>query len=135
MNAAPAREAPRTNDASAGSAEEPAASQTAIVADLLRAWTSLLNFELILARSSLRRLLIGMIAVPVIGLSTWLGLCALLVAAAQAYTHDWTLALLLGCGVQLLVLAILVHRLRCWAKDLTLPQSRAALAQAMERMS
>jgi hypothetical protein len=135
MKAAPPAEAPASNDADAGPAEEQVASQAASVADLLRAWTTLLNFELILARRSLRWLLIGVIAAPVIGLGTWLGLCALLVATAQAYTHDWALALLLGSGVQLLALAILLHRLRCWAHDLTLPQSRAALARAMERMS
>lgn len=135
MNAAPAAEAPASNDADAGPDEEQSASQAASLADLLRAWTTLLNFELILARRSLGWLLIGVVTVPVIGLGTWLGLCAVLVATAQAYTHDWALALLLGSGVQLLALAILLHRLRRWAHDLTLPQSRAALAQAMERMS
>ncbi len=103
--------------------------------NLISAWSSLLNLELALARRSLRWLLIGAIAIPVVALGAWIGLGALLVAAAHVYTHSWLLALLLGASVQLLVFAILLHLIRRWLRDLSLPQSRKALTRAMERMS
>lgn len=104
-------------------------------AGLGRAWIGLLDVELALARHSLRWLLIGAIAVPVVGLSAWLGLSALLVAVLQVGTSSWWLALLIGTGVQLLALTLLLHRLRRWARDLMLPQTRAALVHAMARLS
>lgn|SRR5690242_16006948 len=103
--------------------------------DLLRAWIRLLNLELTLAHRSLCWLLVGAIAVPVVGLSTWLGLCALLVAAAHIYAGNWLLALLIGAGAQFLVLGLMLQQLRRWARELTLPQSRAAVVRTMERMS
>lgn len=105
------------------------------IADLLHAWSRLLTLELALARDSLLRLIIGWIAATVIAFSAWLGLDALLVALVQTYTNSWSLALAVGAGLQLLALAILQHHLRRWARDLTLPRSRAALTRAMERMS
>jgi hypothetical protein len=71
----------------------------------------------------------------VAALSAWLSLSSLLVALAHLYTNSWLLALLFGAGTQSLALAILVRQLQRWASDLTLPQSRAALVDAMERMS
>ena len=105
------------------------------VAGLLRAWSALFVAELAVAHRSLHWLVFGMVAAPVIGLGVWLGVCALLVAVAQTYTASWTLALLFGAAVQVLMLALLLQRLRRWSRDLTLPQSRAALSRAMERMS
>jgi len=104
-------------------------------ADVVSTWAGLLDRELALARRSLRWLLIGAIIVPVAFLSAWLSLNALLVALAHWYTHSWLLALLLGTGMQLLALAISLNQLKRWTRDLTLPQSRAALVHAMERMS
>ncbi len=135
MSVTPAPEVPAASDATAAPGEESPASLATAVADLVRAFAKLLNLELTLARRSLRWLLIGAIAIPVIGLSTWLSLSALLVALVHMYTSSWLLALLSGTGVQCLALAVLLLKLRRWARDLTLPQSRAALAQAMERIS
>jgi hypothetical protein len=119
----------------ATAAPETIAATAGGVADLLRAWSSLLESEMALARSSIGWLLIGAILVPVAALSTWLGLDALFVAVARTYTNSLVLALLLAFGVQLLALALLSYQLRRWMRDLTLPHSRAALARAMEKMS
>lgn len=99
------------------------------------AWSSLLNREMALARHSLRWLLIGAIALPVIALSAWLGLSALLVAVVHIYISSWPLAILIGVAAQLVALVILVYWMRRWLRDLTLPQSRAALMHAVERMT
>ena len=61
--------------------------------------------------------------------------CSIRIESSNGRTLNWVLALLLGAGVQLLALAILLRQLRRWARDLTLPQSRAALVRAMEHMS
>jgi hypothetical protein len=134
MNATPEPETRAESEAAVPIAD-PATPLAIGVADLLGAWTRLLHLELALARSSLLWLGIGAIAVPVIGMSAWLGLSALLVATMQAYTDNWGLALLFGAGMQLLALAVLLRQLQVWAHDLSLPQSRAALVQALERMS
>jgi hypothetical protein len=135
MNARSERAAPAASDADTTSPRDSVAPLASGAADVIGAWTRLLNLELVLAQRSLRRLLIGAIAVPVVGLCVWLSLSALLVALTQIYTDSWLLALLLGSGVQLLALAMLLHQLQRWARDLTLPQSRAALVHAMKRMS
>lgn len=105
------------------------------VAGAGQAWIRLLGAEVALARRSLRWLLIGAIAVPVVGLSAWLGVSALLVAGLHALTDGWLPALLFGTSLQLLALAILLHRLRRCARDLALPQSRAVLVRVMGGLS
>ena len=135
MNAIAGRAAPAAGDAAAALREDSIAPLASGAVDVISAWTSLLNLELALAQRSLGWLLVGAVVVPVAALSAWLSLSALLVALAHLYTNSWLLALLLAAGMQLLALAILLNRLQRWARDLTLPQSRAALVHAMERMS
>ena len=134
MKATPERAPPAAGDAAATPPEDLRTPLASDAADVISAWASLLNLELALAQHSLRWLLIGAIAVPIVGLSAWLSLSALLVSLSHIYTNSWLLAVLLGSGVQLLALEILLNRLQRWARDLTLPQSRAALVHAMERM-
>jgi len=134
VNAIP-RPALAAADLTATAREDSIAPLVASAADAVSAWAGLLDLELALAQRSLRRLLLGAIVVPVAVLGAWLSLSALLVAWAHLYTDSWSLALLLASGAQLLALAILLRQLRRWARDLTLPQSRAALVRAMERMS
>ena len=135
MNATPERAMPAACAAAAEGRKDPIVALAADVADVVSGWAGLLDLELALAQRSLRWLLIGAIALPVAGLSAWLSLNAVLVAGVHVYTSSWLFALLFGAGVQLLALAILLRQLRRWARDLTLPQSRAALVHAMERMS
>lgn len=101
----------------------------------MSAWAALLTRELALAQRSLRWLLIGAIIATIAALGIWLSLSAMLIAFAYLYTNSWLLALLLGTGMQSLALAMLLRQLQRWARDLTLPQSRAVLVRAMERMS
>jgi len=132
---ATAEPATPTQDPAVAPSDDSIARLSVAAAGLGRAWIGLLDVELALARRSLRWLLIGAIAVPVVGLSAWLDLSALLVAVLHVGTNSWWLALLLGTGVQLLALTLLLHRLRRWTRDLMLPQSRAALAHVMARLS
>jgi len=118
-----------------GAAPDACAARAGGVPDLLRAWSTLLESELALARASIGWLLIGVLVVPVAALGAWFGLNALFVAVAQTYTDSLVLALLLTFGVQLLALALLLFQLRRWMRDLTLPHSRAALGRAMEKMT
>jgi hypothetical protein len=135
MNAVPGSPAQVAADETVTPPKDSIAPLAAGAADLISAWSRLLNLELVLARRSFGWLLIGAIAVPVIGFSVWVALSALLVAVVHIYTNSWLLALLFGAGMQLLLLAILLRQMRRWFRDLTLPQSRAALVQAMECMS
>ncbi|MHB8448682.1 MAG: hypothetical protein ACYC9P_12245 [Rudaea sp.] len=134
MNASSACASP-PGDAATARVDDATVSLTTETLNLLRAWLRLFNLELAMAFRGLRWLLVGAIAVPVVALSAWMGLCALLVAAAHLYTGNWLLALLIGAGTQLLALGLLLQQLRRWARDLTLPQSRAALVRAKERFS
>jgi hypothetical protein len=134
MSAMPEQAAPAIGDATA-SLTQTAAPLASAAVDLVQAWAGLLDQELALARRSLRWCLIGAVTLPVAALGLWLSLGALLVAAAYVCSGNWFVALLLGAGVQALVLALLLRRLRHWSRDLTLPQSRAALLHAMERMT
>jgi hypothetical protein len=135
MSATPEHVLPAATAAATEPCEDSVIPSAGGAAGLLRAWAHLLNLELVLAQRSLHRLLLGTIAVPVIGMSTWLSVSALLVVAIHAYTDSWLLALLLGAGAQSLALALLLQQLRRWTRDLGLPQSRAALARALARMS
>lgn len=135
MNATPERAVPSASDPTAMPGGDLVTPLLANAVDVVSAWCDLLSRELALAHRSVRWLLVGAVVVPVVGLSAWLSLSVLLVALVHEYTSSWLLALLLGTGVQMLALAILVNRLQHWARDLSLPQSRAALVRAMERMS
>jgi len=135
MNAIPR---PAVAGLDAGAAEPAADSIGALAADaadVMSAWAVLLTRELALAQRSLRWLLIGTIIATVAALGMWMSLSALLVAFAKLYTDSWVMALLLGTGLQALALAMLLRQLRSWARELSLPQSRAALVHAMEGMS
>ena len=123
-----------SGDAATARVADATAPLTTDTLDLLRAWSRLLNLELALAQRSLRWLLVGTLAVPVVGLGAWLGLCTLLVAVAHIYTDNWLLAVLIGAGAQFLALGLMLQQLRRWMRDLTLPESRAALARAAERI-
>ena len=135
MNAPSEQELPAAGDAAAKPYDDTVAPLAEGAVDVMLAWARLLNLELTLAQHSLHRLLIGAIALPVVGLSAWLGLSVLLVAAVHIYTDSWLVALASGTLVQWLTLAILMLQLRHWARDLTMPQSRAALVRAMKSMS
>ena len=135
MNAKAIPECAAADDATAKVSEATLTSLATGVAEVVSDWASLLNLELILARRSLLWLLTGAIAVPLAAVGAWLSLSALLVALTYVYTNNLLLALLLGCGVQLLALTVLLDRLQRWARDLTLPHSRMALARAVKHVT
>lgn len=103
--------------------------------ELLLRWYALLEVEVALARNSLRSLLLGSLALPVLALAAWLSIVAVLAQAAHALLHSWPGALLAVTFVQLALILLLLRSLRRWWRDLTLPQSRAALIRAMQRLS
>lgn len=133
-NASAQADVPASEDAVAPPAQAVTPPVTAAL-NWASAWSGLLSRELVLARNSLRWLLVGAIALAVIGLSVWLGLSALLVAVVHIYISSWPLAILIGVAAQVIALAIVLYWMRRWLRDLTLPQSRAALMHAVERMT
>jgi hypothetical protein len=102
---------------------------------LLRAWVDLFDREFRLARRSLLYLVVSAVVFPIIAFSAWLALSAALVGILERFTGGWLSALSAVAGVQLIAIGILLLLMRRWWRDLTLPQSRAALVRAMERLS
>jgi hypothetical protein len=102
--------------------------------DVVQAWARLLDLELALAHRSMRWLAVGALALPIVGLGVWFASSALGVVLVHAATGNWVQALALAALGQALALALLLRALRGWLRDLTLPQSRAALRQVMERL-
>ncbi|MDR3387584.1 MAG: hypothetical protein P4L92_11065 [Rudaea sp.] len=90
--------------------------------------------EVALARSSLRALLVGAFVLPVLALSAWLALVALFADAVHIFSGSWLFATLVVAVLQVLLVALLLRFLRRWSRDLTLPQSRAAILRVLERM-
>ncbi len=91
--------------------------------------------EMALARNSLRALLIGALFFPVLALSAWLALVALFANAVHIFSGSWLFASLVVTIVQVLLILLLLRLLRRWSRDLTLPQSRAAISRVLERTS
>lgn len=121
------------NEASTSDASLNAIAENAF--DVIHCWCTLLKMEVALARRSLRALPIGALVLPVLALSAWLSLIALISVAIYSLTGNWPLALLLGAILQLSLLTQLLRFWLRWSLNFTLPQSRAALRRAMERMS
>lgn len=102
---------------------------------LLLRWYALLEVEISLARQSLRALLFGTLLLPVLVIVLWSSLIGMLTLATHALIGNWLAAMLLVAGLQLVLTLVLLRRLRSWWHDLSLPQSRAALQRALQRLS
>ena len=99
--------------------------------DIAHCWCTLLKMEMASARRNLRALVISALVLPVLARSEWLSLIALISVAIHRFTGSW----LLGAILQVSLLTLLLRFWLRWALNFTLPQSRAALRRAMERMS
>jgi len=98
----------------------------------LRAWHTLLQAEIDNARQSLRALAIGALIAPVLLLGLWFSALALLLIALQAAGLGWLGAAALTCALQIGLLWLLFRSVRRWARELSLPRSRAILLQLTE---
>ncbi len=130
VDAASASAAASDGDAAAGDAS--IAALVRQTADYARAFGNLAASEAALARINLIRLLGVALLVPALALGVLIGIDALVAAVAFDLIRDWSLAivcmLLLNLGLLLAAFVLL----RRWWRTLSLPRSRAALAQFVQ---
>jgi len=100
--------------------------------DFAGACNELLESEFALAKRSLRGLVAGVLAAPILLLGLWSSVLLLCVAALHTLGLDWTTALVSVVLAQLIGIFALLRALRRWVGDLALPRSRALLAQLLE---
>ena len=100
--------------------------------DFAGACNELLESEFALARRSLRGLVAGVLAAPILLLGLWSSVLLLCVAALHTLGLDWTTALVSVVLAQLIGILALLRALRRWVGDLALPRSRALIAQLLE---
>jgi Putative Actinobacterial Holin-X, holin superfamily III len=139
MSVPHAKPIPISVDAAATSGNASAAPSLSDVAasgsQLLRAWVDLFDREFRLARRSLLSLVVSAVLLPVIVFSAWLAINAALVGVLERFTGGWLSAISATAAIQLIAIGTLVLLMRRWWRDLSLPQSRAALVRAMERLT
>ena len=99
---------------------------------LVQAWLVLLDREAALARQSLVWLIVGTLMLPVFIIGIWIGMTAVCASLVQHLTGEWASAILVTTALQFLTLALLFYKMRRWWRDLSFPQSRAALIRTME---
>jgi hypothetical protein len=120
-------------------AQEPAptASVGAVAHDTseyVRAWSALLASETRLARVSLVRLGLAALIVPALALGICITLDAFLVTVLNRLLGDWSSCLAMVLLANLAGAYGLLVAMRRWWRNLSLPRSRGALAQLLERM-
>ncbi len=99
---------------------------------LVQAWLVLLEREAALARHSLIWLIVGTLVLPVFIVGIWIGISAACASLVQHLTGDWASAIVITTALQFIALATLLSKIRRWWRDLSFPQSRAALIRIME---
>jgi hypothetical protein len=103
-------------------------------ADYVRAWSELFTCEAELARISAQRLVAATLWVCLLVLGVVINGNVLTAAVFNRWTQDWAssfaLTLLLNC----VVLVGLLLAMRNWWRRLSLPRSRRALSQLLERI-
>ncbi|MEO8957831.1 MAG: hypothetical protein ABI304_02730 [Rudaea sp.] len=103
--------------------------------EYVQAWTSLVASETRLARASVARLAISALLIPALALAITLCADALIAAILHRWLHDWSICLGIVLLLNLCGLFGLLVAMRRWWHNLSLPRSRGALSQLIERMS
>jgi len=119
----------QTHDTDAATAARDAGALAASLARAARAWQSVLQLEIDAARGSLRALVFGALLAPVLLLGLWLSAVGLCWLGLQAAGLGGLGAGALTCAQQVLLLWVLLRAAQRWARDLSLPRSRAILLQ------
>jgi hypothetical protein len=100
----------------------------------VRAWSSLLASETRLAGASLLRLVFALLVVPALALGILLSVDALLATSLQHWLQSWVISVAIVLLLNIGCLFGLLVAIRRWWRNLSLPRSRAAFAQMLERM-
>ena len=100
-----------------------------------QAWAELLVSETRLARASIARLVLSALIVPALALAIAITLDALIVSILQRWLIDWSSCVAIVLLLNLGGLFGLIFAMRHWWHNLSLPRSRGALSQLLERMA
>ncbi len=100
-------------------------------AKLASAWLAMLENEAVIARSSVLFLGLGIVSMPVVIFGVWTATSLLLALTVVYFTESWNSAIVSVCAIQFLILGTLLYSMRRWTRNLTLPQSRAALLRIL----
>jgi hypothetical protein len=121
-------------------AQEPAPASASFSAvahdtsDYVQAWSALVASETRLARVSLVRLGFAALVLPAVALGIGITLDAFLVAVFNRMFHDWSSSIAIVLFMNLVAAYGLLIAMRHWWHNLSLPRSRGALAQLLERL-
>ena len=102
--------------------------------DYVRAWSELFAGEAQLARICVYRLLLAALWATFLVFGIVVAGNVLAVALLERWLHDWTSAVALTLLLNCLVLFGLLWAMRSWWRNLSLPRSRRALRELMQRL-
>ena len=102
--------------------------------EYLRNLAQLFLGEVEVARGSFTRLLIAGALIPVFLMTIWAALNFLLAALVARWLQDWLYGYLAILVVNVALVSAFVIAVKRWKRDLTLPRSRSALAQLLEKI-
>jgi hypothetical protein len=102
--------------------------------DYLRAWSELFTDEAQLARICVNRLLLATLCLCALVLGIVVAGNALAAAILQRWLHDWATAFALTLLLDCIALAVVLLAMRAWWRNVSLPRSRRALRELMQRL-
>ena len=103
--------------------------------DYARTWSELFACEAQLARVSVHHLVWAMLWAGVLVLCAALAANAMVAAVANRWLQDWATALALTLLLNLAALLALLFAMRVWRQRLSLPRSRRARSDLLERIN
>jgi len=103
-------------------------------ADYVRTWSELFSCEAELARISAQRLVSATLWVCFVLLGVIVNSNALTAAVLNRWLQDWATSFALTLLLNFLVLVALLLAMRQWWRRLSLPRSRRALGELLERI-
>jgi hypothetical protein len=102
--------------------------------DYVRAWSELFAGEAQLARICVNRLLLAALCAAFLVFGIIIGGNVLVAALLERWLHDWASAVALTLLIDCAVLFALLLAMRSWWRNLSLPRSRRALRELMQRL-
>lgn len=102
--------------------------------DYLRAWSELFSGEARLARICVNRLLLAAVGVCFLVFGIVITGNVLTAALLQRWLHDWASAMACALMLNFVVLVGVLLAMRVWWRNLSLPRSRRALRELMQRL-
>jgi hypothetical protein len=103
--------------------------------EYVHAWSTLVASETRLAHVSAIRLAFAALVVPAIALGICTTLDAFIAVLLQRWLHDWASCIAITLFLDLAGLCVLLVGMRRWWRNLSLPRSRGALVQLLERLA